>query len=433
MKTTALYLLLLFPFLCSGQITITEDAKNLKEYIDSNMPLTVRECKKDTLTNFGMPYPFSVPCIVNGFQNLFYWDTYFTNVGLLYDGNVKQAKNNIDNILSLIERFGFMPNASNSDMLNRSQPPYASMMVREVYEKTGDKEWLAKACKTLEKEYDFWMTKRITSSGLNHYSNNATNDYLMNFYNYINGRLRLNSDSNISDAQKIKIASHYLAEAESGWDFNPRFYSRCEDFNPVDLNSNLYGYEQNFYYFYKELGLDGANRWKNLAKDRKKKMDKLCLDPKDMIYYDYDFVNGKRSSVFSAAIFSPLFVKMADKKQAKAIYDNLMKLECAHGIVACESGPRKTIYQWDYPNGWAALNYLAIKGLDNYGYKKDARRIASKYVDSMARIYKKTGNLWEKYNAVSGGTDVGNEYTMPGAFMGWTAGVYTFAYDYISK
>ena len=105
------------------------------------------------------------------------------NVVLIIQIESKTGVDNIDNILSLIERFGFMPNASNSDILNRSQPPYASMMVREVYEKTGDKEWLAKACKTLEKEYDFWMTKRITSSGLNHYSNNATNDYLMNFYN----------------------------------------------------------------------------------------------------------------------------------------------------------------------------------------------------------------------------------------------------------
>ena len=81
----------------------------------------------------------------------------------------------------------------------------------------------------------------------------------------------------------------------------------------------------------------------------------------------------------------------------------------------------------------AFLNGSAIKGLDSYGYRKAARRIAGKYVHSMADIYKRTGNLWEKYNAVSGSTDVKDEYAMPGAFMGWTAGVYIFAFDYYYK
>ena len=131
---------------------IPDEAKNLKAYIDRDMPKTVRVCTSDTVGNFALPYPFSVPCIVNGFQNMFYWDTYFTNVGLLLDGNAGQAKNNIDNILAMIERFGYMPNATCEGMLNRSQPPYASMMVREVYEATRDKAWLARACKTLEND-----------------------------------------------------------------------------------------------------------------------------------------------------------------------------------------------------------------------------------------------------------------------------------------
>ena len=102
---------------------IPDEAKNLKAYIDRDMPKTVRVCTADTVGNFALPYPFSVPCIVNGFQNMFYWDTYFTNVGLLLDGNTGQAKNNIDNILAMIERFGYMPNATCEGMLNRSQPP----------------------------------------------------------------------------------------------------------------------------------------------------------------------------------------------------------------------------------------------------------------------------------------------------------------------
>ena len=416
-----------------AQTPIPDEVKNLKAYIDQEMPKTVRVCEHDTLGNFALPYSFSVPCIVNGFQNLYYWDTYFTNVGLLLDGNIKQAKNNVDNILAMIDRFGYMPNATNEGMLNRSQPPYASMMVREVYEMTHDKKWLSYACEILEKEYKFWMTKRMTPSGLNRYSNHADKASLMSFYNYIVGRLGLNPNECSNDKERLVIASHFLAEAESGWDFNPRFESRCEDFNPVDLNANLYAYEHNFAYFYKEMGLRGGRKWIKLASRRKILMNKLCLNPKDTLYYDYDYVQDCRSPILSSAIFSTLFARLASKEQARSIYLNLNKLECANGVVACENGSRTRVYQWDYPNGWAALNYLAIKGLDNYGYKEAAHRIAEKYLFSMAGIYKRSGNLWEKYNAVSGDVDVKNEYTMLGSFMGWTAGVCIFTFDYCYK
>lgn len=433
MKSLFCVIFLVFSLVSAAQTQISDDVKNLRAYIDRDMPKTVRMCKNDTLGNFALPHPFSVPCIVSGFQNLFYWDTYFTNVGLLLDGNIEQAKNNTDNILAMIDRFGYMPNATHEEMLNRSQPPYASMMVREVYEKTHDKMWLSHACEILEKEYDFWMAKRITPNGLNRYSNQADKASLMSFYGYMEGRLGLNPDEYNSDEKRLAAASHFLAEAESGWDFNPRFESRCEDFNPIDLNANLYGYEQNFVYFYQEMGTDGYKKWKNVASRRKALMDKFCLNPKDGLYYDYDYIHARRSSILSAAIFNTLFVKLADKKQARLIELNLNRLECAHGVAACEDGERTRVYQWDYPNGWAALNYLAIKGLDNYGYGKAAYRLAEKYVLSMAGIYKKTGNLWEKYNAVSGDIDVRGEYTMPGAFMGWTAGVYIFAFDYCYK
>ena len=277
------------------------------------------------------------------------------------------------------------------------------------------------------------MTELITSNGLNRYSNHADKSSLMSFYYYVAGRLGLNPNECNNDEERLAVASHFLAEAESGWDFNPRFDSRCEDFNPIDLNANLYAYEHNFAYFYKETGIGEYKKWVKAASRRKTLMDKLCLNPEDMFYYDYDYIHNRRSPILSAAIFNTLFVRLAGKKQARAIYRNLGKLECANGVAACADGERIRVYQWDYPNGWAALNYLAIKGLDNYGYKEASYRIAKKYVLSMADIYKRTGNLWEKYNAVSGDIDVKDEYTMPGAFMGWTAGVYIFAFDYCYK
>ncbi|MGN0231848.1 MAG: trehalase family glycosidase, partial [Muribaculaceae bacterium] len=225
-----------------GQST---DATKVDEFIRQNMPKTVRVCHTDTVANFGLPYPYSVPCITGAFQNMYYWDTFFTNKGLLQIGDVEQAKNNIDNILAMIERFGYMPNATHTALLNRSQPPYASMMVRDLYEATHDKQWLAGAVATLEKEYRFWMTERVAPNGLNRYGHNATRDELIGFCYGIAGRLGIDAGKFADDDAREKAGAHWLAEAESGWDFNPRYDQRCMDFNPVDLNANLYVYETN--------------------------------------------------------------------------------------------------------------------------------------------------------------------------------------------
>jgi alpha,alpha-trehalase len=406
----------------------------VREFISENMPKTVRITPKDSASYIGLPKPYSVPCVKDGFQEMYYWDSYFTNIGLIADGNIQQAQNNIDNILFLIKQNNFMPNASHMALLNRSQPPYASMMVRDVYEKTQDKEWLKYACGVLEIEYkEFWMKKRISPNGLNTYGHHATDDYCLRFYNFILKRIPEFDTSMVnSDDDKIRIGGHFLAEAESGWDFNPRFDARCRDFNPVDLNSNLYMYEINFAFFYEELSLDGAEEWLNKADTRKRLMNEFCFDQEKGLFYDYDFVNKQLSEVYSAASLSPLFSGLASSSQANVITSQLNKLEFEYGISACEKENRKYTYQWDFPNAWPCVQYIAIKGLDNYGFKSDAKRVAQKYVDAQLRSFESTSNLWEKHNVEKGDLDVNNEYEMP-PFMGWTAGVFIYASDYISK
>lgn len=68
---------------------------------------------------------------------------------------------------------------------------------------------------------------------------------------------------------------------------------------------------------------------------------------------------------------------------------------------------------------------MVIKGLLNYGYKKDAHRIAKKYAELVEKNYEKTGNLWEKYDVVTGGVSTATEYETP-TMMGWSAGVYLY-------
>lgn len=141
----------------------------VQDYIREKIELTVREKNKDEDTFIGLPYPYTVPCIDGMFNELYYWDTYFTNKALFALGQPKQAANNTKNILYLINRFGYMPNGNRTFFLKRSQPPYAALMVDDVYRITGDLSFLKNAYVMLKKEYEFWMTKRVSENGLNHF------------------------------------------------------------------------------------------------------------------------------------------------------------------------------------------------------------------------------------------------------------------------
>lgn len=421
------------PFLCGSS------ASEVLEFIVSSWPETVRSNTADEGARFGLPYPYTVPSISGAFQEMYYWDTFFTDEGLILDGFVEQARNNVEDMLHIVERFGKMLNGSATWFLNRSQPPYLSMMIRSVYEATGDRDWLARVLPGLKKEYDFWMTSRVSPCGLNSYGNEATDEEKLEFIGLLKGRFGSCFDTGgLSRDELLRIGSHYIAEAESGWDFTPRFEGRCEDFCPVDLNSNLYLYEMNFSFFASELG-DGvsARRWEKVAARRNRLMHKFMRDGKSGLFFDYDHVNGRRSGVLSAAVFSLLFSGAADRRDAAAIAGTLcagsqpirsssdasFRLEYPHGISACAYGDYPCHYQWSYPNGWAPLQYLAVKGLLRYGYDADARRIAVKYLDTVVSTFAETGNLWEKYNAVEGNINVRNEYDMP-TMLGWTAGTF---------
>lgn len=411
----------------------SSDELKLHRHIAVTMPKTVRTTKTAHKGSFSLPEPFSVPCISGGFHDMFYWDTYFTNAGLLLDGDIWQSRNNITNIAAMIDSLGYMPNATTQGMVNRSQPPLFSMMVKDYYDATGDKEFLASMIPALEKEYSYWMTNRIAPNGLNRYGHSASDGELSTFFGQVAGRVRIDG-SKMTEAERRKAGAHLLAEAESGWDFNPRFEGRCMDYNPVDLNAILYGYERNMATFLKELGRNGSKEWNARADRRRKLMRKLMIDPRSKLYYDYDFVNQRRSPQYSAAALTALWQGVADKGEASALVGNLALLEADNGLLTCAKHtdvPNGVTYQWDAPNGWAPIHFYAIKGLDRYGYKEEAARIAKKYLGSVTGIYGKTGQLWEKFNAEKGNTEVNAEYPMPGEFMGWTAGTYQTAYDYL--
>lgn len=91
------------------------------------------------------PDKYSLLWVPNGFvipggrfRELYYWDTYWIVNGLLLCDMTSTAKGVINNIISLVNRFGFMPNGGRVYYLNRSQPPLLTTMVFNYYEKTND-------------------------------------------------------------------------------------------------------------------------------------------------------------------------------------------------------------------------------------------------------------------------------------------------------
>ncbi|MGN0191492.1 MAG: trehalase family glycosidase, partial [Candidatus Cryptobacteroides sp.] len=407
-----------------------KEVDKVLSFISSSWDKTVRSNTEDCPPRLGLPEPYTVPSISGAFQELYYWDTFFTNEGLMLDGRVDLARSNVENMLYLVEKYGKMLNGSAVWFLNRSQPPFLSLMVRSIYEKTGDREWLKKVLPSLEKEYAFWMDRRMTPCGLNRYGNEAPDSDKLEFIKLLKSRFGESfRTEGLSEADLLEIGSHYISEAESGWDFTPRFDGRCGDFCPVDLNALLYAYEENFARFKRELGENGDS-WDKAASNRSKLMRKLMRDPSSGMYYDYDFTADRRSGVPSSAVFALLFCGVVSKDDARKIVDATLAgasettlLEYPYGVSSCARCDCKYAFQWAFPNGWAPNNYLAVFGLDRYGFTGEASRLAGKYVNMVTESFVKTGNLWEKYNVVEGNINVSNEYEMP-TMMGWTAGTY---------
>lgn len=393
---------------------------NIINYINENLKKTIRFNKNDEGDFIGLPYPYTVPCAEEGFTCMYYWDTYFTNLGLISSNNVSQAKNNADNILYLVEKYGFMPNGNRTFYLNRSQPPFLFLMVKDIFETIGDTKWLSDIYPTLCKEYDFWQRERLAPNGLNFYGNFAAlNDHLINDY-CCDFENRSGGYKPKDEEEKLKIAKTCMAVYESGWDCCSRFGFDAEFYNPVDLNALLFGFENTMYNFSKILGNNMEELWKERYEKRKALMKKYLWCESEGLYLDWNFKEEKHSNVKSLASLYPAFLGMDDKLLGEE--QLIKKLLLPYGV-ACSIEDSYTFkLQWDYPNVWAPLQYVAYKACKNYGLNDLAKIIAKCYIDLIEENFKTTGNLWEKYDGITG--KVANaDYEAP-TMMGWTAGVY---------
>ena len=394
----------------------------LLAFVAAHWDETVRIATRDEGQIVGLPRPYTVPCRKEHFQELYYWDTFYTNEGLLAQGRVELARDNVDNLLHLLRRFGFVPNGNRTYYLGRSQPPHLALMVERVFEATGDLAWLDAALGPLEREWGFWQARRCAPCGLNHYGHHEREEELLAMWGRPDPR-GVRPPEPADDAGRIREAGHHCAECESGWDFTPRFKGRAMDFCPVDLNALLWASERVLARGHARLGrAEESALWHERARARATRMRELLWDAGPGAFCDYDHVGARRSPLVSAAMVYPVWLGLADSRESDAILRLLPRLERAAGVLACEPGPRARTVQWDAPNAWPPLQYAVVGALRAAGREADAARVAEAFLVAVERARERTDDLWEKYDAETGAPSRSNEYGLP-AMMGWTAGV----------
>ncbi len=398
------------------------------EFIQKHFPDSVMETKEDVGNRFGLPHPYTVPSPGDIFDCMFYWDTHFTNVGLIASGNVQQAIYNTDNIRHMIQRFGYMPNSTKVHHLGQSQPPFYYRMVSDIFEVTGDLAWLESHYDTIAMEYTFWMTKRLAPNGLNYFGKqlDLTPESMETRYQY--GISRFQGFHTDDPQKKEEIVKTVATLCESGWDCCYRFEMNGMDYNPVDLNTLLYGLELAMSRFSGLLGRGEEQLWSDRAKIRKERMDRFLFSEEKGFYLDWNFKTEKHSKCVSVASLFPLYLGLEHDSEAimKALAEEML---LPYGVAGTVKPSHPYELQWEYPNIWAPLQYVAYCACRNCGQDILAEEIARRYMHLLEQNFEFTGNLWEKYNGLTGEI-VNAEYNAP-PMMGWTAGSYLYFYNEI--
>ena len=386
-------------------------------YIKAHWDDCIRK-KGNSKDSLDLPYTYTSPCAVGLFDDFFYWDTYFINRALLLEKRYEDAKNNILNMAYLIDKVGYMPNAASYVLINRSQMPLFILMCDDYYNSTKDIMLISSIYDSMVREYNFWMTKRITKSGLNRFDSNADNNFKEFFASEYKERVKFVVNEN---RDNMTIGANALAECESGWDFSPRFNQEALNYNPIDLNSLLYKNELILSKFSNLLNKEDIYFEKSII--RKKLINQFMK--KEDGFYDYNFVDNSCSNITTCASLLPFLYGVSDDKNI--LKNILSKLEFEYGISSGENATTSSNYQWFYPNMWPNLVLFAYEALKNNGLYDDAKRIGNKFLNVVNKEFERTGKLWEKYDVISGKKSSVNEYQET-EMMGWTAGVYSVIY-----
>jgi len=410
--------------------------QSINEHINTLWPVLTRQPQAEKSSLIPLPQAYVVPG--GRFREIYYWDSYFTMLGLQVSNRPELIQAMVDNFTYLINSIGHIPNGNRSYYISRSQPPFYAFMLRVLAEVKG-KEILKNYAPALQKEYSFWMDgQQNLSPAQNTYRRvvRLPDGSILNRYWDDDPTPRpeaYKEDVQLareSGREPQEVYRHLKAAAESGWDFSSRWLAdgktlktiHTTDIIPVDLNALLYHLEITL----AEMAALNNNKkeqksYLQRAAKRKKALLKYTWNKQENYFVDYDFVAGKTTGVASLAAVYPLYVGLAKRSQAAAVARRLKKdFLQPGGLVTTRNA---TGEQWDSPNGWAPLQWLAIQGLRAYGHQELADQIANNWIRLNTDVYKRTGKLVEKYNV----TDLslragGGEYPLQDGF-GWTNGV----------
>jgi alpha,alpha-trehalase len=391
-----------------------------------------------------------VPFIVPGgrFNELYGWDSFFTTLGLLSDGYLDLAKGIVRNFVFEIQHYGLIPNANRSYYLLRSQPPFLTDLALRVYEASklepSAKDFLRRAILAAIKEYkQVWTTEpRLDRrTGLSRYrpkgfgipKETESTHFDKVLAPYADRRKmsmaefhKAYDEGTIQEPELDTYFLHDRAVRESGHDVSIRLESVCADTATVDLNCCLYKYEKDIanairLHFGDHLVVPGefcaageipdhvetSAEWLRRARKRRMRMDHYLWNEEKGTYFDYNTAKHQQSTYETATSFWTMWCGVASPQQASALVSKtLPKFECPGGLsVGTEDFRGRTTchdtHQWDFPYAWAPHQILAWDGMRNYGYHREAARLAYRWLHIITKMYVDYGAVVEKYDVMN--------------------------------
>jgi alpha,alpha-trehalase len=400
-----------------------------------------------------LPRPYVVPG--GRFNEMYGWDSYFIQVGLLRDGELALARDMVENFLYQVEHYGAVLNANRTYYLTRSQPPFLTRMVLGVYDRTRDRNWLRRAFWSVERYYAFWTRgpRLVPATGLSRYYDSGEgpapevvsserDERGLTHYDRVREFYRERDVKDYEEARYYDAARDELtplfykgdrAMRESGFDPSNRFgpfNAAVTSYNPVCLNSLLYVMEKDSARIMRELGrARDARAWERRASERAAKVNRLLWDERDGLYYDYDFERGGVRRYPFVTTFYPLWAGIATPRQAARVVENLPLFERAGGL---STSTNVSGSQWDAPFGWAPMQLIAVEGLRRYGYAREADRVSINFLSLVLKEFVEHNVMVEKYDVerrdsqVSAGIRFG--YASNEIGFGWTNAAFTELY-----
>ncbi len=417
-------------------------SKPLTDHINALWPVLTRQADAQAAgTLIALPKPYVVPG--GRFREIYYWDSYFTILGLQAAGQTDLVRSMCDNFKHLITTVGHVPNGNRSYYLSRSQPPFFSLMVRlqQVHAPSSSEanQVLLDYLPALEQEYAFWMrgsealvedfsaTDRVVKwpGGvyMNRYWDNVPNPRPESYREDMETIKASGRDS-------VTMCRHLKAGAESGWDYSSRWGagSTLTELNttsivPIDLNCLMWHLEQILSDAYVVKG-DAAKAYLlgQRAYNRRIAINDYFYNKEEGFFMDFDLDNKNLTGVLSLAGMFPLFFDLQRETENQRIASVIEKKFLKPGGVVTTLS--HTGQQWDAPNGWAPLQYITIVGLRNADAHKLANEIKKRWLAVNEKVYQRTGKMMEKYNVENISLESGGgEYPVQDGF-GWTNGVY---------